>query len=77
MVSFVLHQKNGEQPSKLLVISHDLQQRNVSKKAPRELLVEQDEAISEEDLQAWETERQLQELQTEVYEEVDLIEASN
>ena len=41
-------------------------------KAPRELLVEQDEAISEEDLQAWETERQLQELQTTVYEEVDL-----
>ena len=42
-------------------------------KAPRdlELLVEQDEAISEEDLQAWETERQLQELQTTVYEEVD------
>ena len=43
-------------------------------KAPRELLVEQDEAISEEDLQAWETERQLRdrELQTAVYEEVDL-----
>ena len=41
-------------------------------KAPGELLVEQDEAISEEDLQAWETERQLQELQTAVYEEVDL-----
>ena len=28
-------------------------------KAPRELLAEQDKAISEEDLQAWETERQL------------------
>ena len=41
-------------------------------KAPRELLVEQDEAISEKDLQAWETERQLQELQTTVYQEVDL-----
>ena len=41
-------------------------------KAPGELLVEQDEAISEEDLQAWETEKQLQELQTAVYEEVDL-----
>ena len=41
-------------------------------KAPGELLVEQDEAISEEDLQTWETERQLQELQTAVYEEVDL-----
>ena len=41
-------------------------------KAPRELLVVQDKAISEEDLQAWETERQLQELQTTVYEEVDL-----
>ena len=41
-------------------------------KSPREQLVEQDEAISEEDLQAWETERQLQELQTTVYEEVDL-----
>lgn len=32
-------------------------------KAPGEPLVEQDEVISEEDLQAWETERQLQELQ--------------
>ena len=41
-------------------------------KAPREVLVEQDAAISEEDLQAWKTERQLQELQTAMYEEVDL-----
>ena len=47
-----------------------MQQRQ--QKAPGELLVEQDEAISEEDLQAWETERQLQELQIAVYEEVDL-----
>lgn len=41
-------------------------------KAPGELLVEQAESISEEDLHAWETERQLQELQTAVYQEVDL-----
>lgn len=41
-------------------------------KAPGELLVGQDEAISEEDIQAWETEKQLQKLQTAVYEEVDL-----
>ena len=41
-------------------------------KAPGELLVKEAEAISEEDLQAWETERQLQELQTAVYQEVDL-----
>lgn len=41
-------------------------------KAPGEPLVEQDEVISEEDLQAWETERQLQELQTAVNEEVNL-----
>lgn len=41
-------------------------------KALGELLVEIAEAINEEDLQAWETERQLQELQTEVYQEVDL-----
>ncbi|PFX23631.1 hypothetical protein AWC38_SpisGene11813 [Stylophora pistillata] len=41
-------------------------------KAPGEPLVEQDEVISEEDLQVWETERQLQELQTAVNEEVNL-----
>ena len=41
-------------------------------RAPGELLVEQAEAISEEDHQAWETERELQELQTAVYQEVDL-----
>lgn len=69
MVSFVLLQKNGEQPSKLPVIYHDLQQHNISKKHPENW---QDEVISEEDLQAWETERQLQELQTAVNEEVDL-----
>ena len=39
----------------------------MSATAPGELLVEQAEAISEEDLQAWETERQLQELQTAVH----------
>ena len=41
-------------------------------KAPIEVLVEQAEAISEEDHQAWERERELQELQTSVYQEVDL-----
>jgi len=41
-------------------------------KAPGELLVQEAEAISEEDLQAWKTERQLQELQTAVYQGVDL-----
>ncbi|PFX33632.1 hypothetical protein AWC38_SpisGene1492 [Stylophora pistillata] len=41
-------------------------------KAPGEPLVEQDEVISEEDLQARETERQLQELHTAVNEEVNL-----
>ena len=41
-------------------------------KAPGELLVEEAEAICEEDLQAWETERQVQEPQTAVYQEVDL-----
>ena len=43
-----------------------------SAKSTGEPLVEQDEVISEEDLQAWETERQLQELQTAVNEEVNL-----
>ena len=47
-------------------------QQKAPMEQPENLLVEQDEAISEEDLQAWETERQLQELQTTVYEEVDL-----
>ena len=41
-------------------------------KAPGELLVEEAEAINEGDLQAWETERELRELQTAVYQEVDL-----
>lgn len=41
-------------------------------KAPGELIVEEVENINESDIQAWETEKQLQELQTTVYEEVDL-----
>ena len=41
-------------------------------KAPGELLVEEAEVINEGDLQAWETERELHELQTAVYQEVDL-----
>ena len=41
-------------------------------KAPSELLVEEAENINEDDLEAWEEEKQLQELEKAVYEEVDL-----
>ena len=44
----------------------------LQQKAPGELLVEEAEAINEGDLQAWEAERELHELQTAVYQEVDL-----
>lgn len=72
MVSFSFALEEWRTAKQIASHFSQLAAMQLQQKAPGELLVEKAEAISEENLQAWETERHLQELQTAVYQEVDL-----